>query len=320
MKWGLLAVPRTVIGLLRRRFTVMLVPHSEKRLVSIRVNAFVVLLGLAVVTFVISLFFYVSTLYAGSTQISTQREQSLEESRQELEVYQSEASRLRSSAQQFQSYLRTAAESLDIDGVDVEELEDQPGDFADFTIMRDAEGPQIVENLYIDLVSTFLQRSQEPIAEIGTRVEEEAEMLSVIPVLWPLADGEGRVALTWGPAEHPVTGRWHMHRGVSIWHVPGYPVVSSADGEVRRVDYDPHELGLFIEIEHGLGFRTRYAHLDQAFVRAGDSVTQGQHIGALGDTGAVAEPQLEFEVWIGTETVDPGLFLSVQRPSSLAED
>ncbi|GAB4196316.1 MAG: hypothetical protein OHK0013_03390 [Sandaracinaceae bacterium] len=77
----------------------------------------------------------------------------------------------------------------------------------------------------------------------------------------------------------------------------GDEVVASASGVVTRVEnLGARSYGRWIEIDHGGGWRTRYAHLDSQAVRVGQRVAQGQRIGAVGNTGGSSGPHLHFEV------------------------
>lgn len=77
----------------------------------------------------------------------------------------------------------------------------------------------------------------------------------------------------------------------------GDTVVAAASGTVTRVEnLGSTSYGRWIEIDHGGGYRTRYAHLDSQAVRVGQRVAQGQRIGAVGDTGGSTGPHLHFEV------------------------
>ena len=109
---------------------------------------------------------------------------------------------------------------------------------------------------------------------------------------------EGRISSHFNPRrKNPVTGKVSPHNGVDIAAPTGTPIVASAAGRVvqRRV-YGGY--GKFIEIDHGGGWRTRYAHLNnfKSGVTRGTSVRQGQVIGYIGSTGRSTGPHLHFEI------------------------
>jgi murein DD-endopeptidase MepM/ murein hydrolase activator NlpD len=111
---------------------------------------------------------------------------------------------------------------------------------------------------------------------------------------------------------HPILEVFRAHRGVDLGAPEGTPVKAPAAGHVasvgRRLGY-----GLVIEMVHSGGVVTRYAHLHSAIVRAGDDVTMGQPIGAVGESGLATAPHLHFEVWVKGTAVDPVKFVAATR-------
>lgn len=111
-----------------------------------------------------------------------------------------------------------------------------------------------------------------------------------------------------GMRNHPIHGDTRMHEGVDYSARMGTPVRSSGSGTVVfagvRGGY-----GNTIEISHGGGLKTRYAHLSSFRVNEGDTVSQGQHIGAVGATGRVTGPHLHFEVLRNGKPQDPRLYI-----------
>ena len=231
-------------------------------------------------------------------------------------VHQS-VSGLRGGAAEFQSELGPALERLGIESTNERIPRNGIGDFSEFQDLREVSDEDLLESLYVSSVSGMLDEIIGPLEELANRIAQESEYLTELPVLWPLEGGRGRIRSNWGPSTDPVTGDFSMNHGLIVWDVPGAPVVSSAHGRVSRVDFDPEKHGWFVEVEHGFGFRTRYAHLQQVRVRPGDQVSQGQMVGSVGSTGRAVEPQLGFEIWLGTENVDPDSFLMIR--SALGE-
>ena len=109
---------------------------------------------------------------------------------------------------------------------------------------------------------------------------------------------------------HPILGSWIMHSGRDFAAPEGTPVVAALSGKVVSSG-DAGGYGLAVEIEHGNPLRrTLYGHLSELYVRAGDSVRQGEVIGRVGSTGLSTGPHLHFELrlpqdggWVAT---DPG--------------
>jgi murein DD-endopeptidase MepM/ murein hydrolase activator NlpD len=106
----------------------------------------------------------------------------------------------------------------------------------------------------------------------------------------------------------PFTGRPAFHAGLDFAGGVGTPIHVTAPGVVSftgvRSGY-----GNTIEIDHGGGFKTRYAHLSAIGVRVGEHVTLGQRIGAMGSTGRSTGPHLHYEVWVNGKAENPDRFV-----------
>ncbi len=99
-----------------------------------------------------------------------------------------------------------------------------------------------------------------------------------------------------GPRRLPGEAGARLHQGADYAAPSGAPVLASAPGKVLRTGYDPSGYGRFVEIQHGEGLTSLYAHLSRVDVRPGDRVDGGEAIGAVGSTGHSTGPHLHFEV------------------------
>ena len=107
---------------------------------------------------------------------------------------------------------------------------------------------------------------------------------------------KGTGSFVWPASGYITQGFWHSHRAIDIGSGLGSPVVASDSGYVVFAGWDRSGYGNLVIIDHGNGYRTYYAHLSKIFVRVGDSVAQGQQIGAVGSTGRSTGPHLHFEI------------------------
>jgi len=109
---------------------------------------------------------------------------------------------------------------------------------------------------------------------------------------------------------HPVSGVRQMHNGIDIAAPMGTNVYAVASGTVTVSSSGWNGgFGTYIRIDHGNGITTHYAHLSNRFVQAGQTVTQGQHIGAVGSTGVSTGPHLHFEIRRNGRPIDPETYL-----------
>ena len=119
---------------------------------------------------------------------------------------------------------------------------------------------------------------------------------------------EGWFSHGFGWRKDPFTGEREFHRGVDIVAPMGTAVHAPADGVVARAGRYG-ELGRSIDIAHGYGYVTRYAHLNEILVRPGDRVERHGLIGRVGTTGRSTGPHLHYEVFRDGRHVNPWNYL-----------
>jgi murein DD-endopeptidase MepM/ murein hydrolase activator NlpD len=107
----------------------------------------------------------------------------------------------------------------------------------------------------------------------------------------------------------PFSGRAALHTGLDFPADPGTPILAAAGGVVLTDDTHP-AYGRMLEIDHGRGLITRYAHASKLHVKAGDIVRRGQKIAEVGNTGRSTGPHLHFEVLVDNVPQDPAKFLA----------
>ncbi len=129
----------------------------------------------------------------------------------------------------------------------------------------------------------------------------------------------------WVPASYSGTGtfRWPLpsfsvwadfanpwHRGIDLGGVPGTPVMAADNGTVIFAGWNDWGYGNMVVLDHGNGFWTLYAHLDQVSLRCGQGVNGGQIVGTLGTTGNTAGPHVHFEIRRSGVPVNPHDYIS----------
>jgi len=129
--------------------------------------------------------------------------------------------------------------------------------------------------------------------------------LSQTPTISPV---QGLVTSFYGRRSSPFTGEAKMHQGVDIAAPMGSPIRAAASGVVTRAD-TAEDYGNYIEISHGFGVMTRYAHASKLLVKTGTRVQKGDLIGLVGATGRTTGPHLHYEVEVGGRRVDPSNFI-----------
>ncbi|WP_373049410.1 M23 family metallopeptidase [Vulgatibacter sp.] len=119
-----------------------------------------------------------------------------------------------------------------------------------------------------------------------------------------LLDGAGVLTSGFGARRDPIHGGAGDHRGIDLAAAPGTPVLAAAGGVVRRAG-ERGGYGLAVEIDHGAGLTTLYAHASELLVVEGAVVERGQAIARVGETGRATGAHLHFEVREGDRPVDP---------------
>lgn len=125
---------------------------------------------------------------------------------------------------------------------------------------------------------------------------------SIAPVDGPVGSGFGFRA-------DPFTHRAALHTGLDFPAEPGTPILAAAGGVVLSAEPHP-QYGLLVELDHGNGLVTRYAHTSKMLVKPGDLVKRGQAIAAVGNTGRSTGPHLHFEVLVEGVQQNPARFLN----------
>ena len=121
-----------------------------------------------------------------------------------------------------------------------------------------------------------------------------------------------RVTSPFGSRGDPFQGAPAHHEAVDLGGMMGEPIHTTAPGKVVRAGRWGW-YGNMVEIDHGLGFRTRYAHMDKIFVTKGDTVRSGDRIGTVGNTGRSTGPHLHYEIRVRGHAVDPMKFIKAKK-------
>jgi murein DD-endopeptidase MepM/ murein hydrolase activator NlpD len=146
-------------------------------------------------------------------------------------------------------------------------------------------------------------RSQDEVVKMADNKEK---MLAAIPAIQPIANKQ-LIALAsgFGYRVHPIYKVKKMHSGIDFAAEIGTPIYATADGKVAVVDVKFSGYGKMVEVDHGFGYRTRYGHMHEFAVRAGQNIKRGDLIGYVGNTGMSTAPHLHYEVLINGSQVNP---------------
>jgi murein DD-endopeptidase MepM/ murein hydrolase activator NlpD len=142
------------------------------------------------------------------------------------------------------------------------------------------------------------------------RWEALQEVIRTIPLVSPL--DQYTVTSGFGERVDPVNGRKAMHYGVDLKAPLKTPVMATAPGTVVYAGWRG-QYGRVVEIDHGNGIRTRYAHLRKVLVKKGQQVAHRQEIGLLGVSGRSTGPHVHYEILVNGKPRDPTRFVMAGR-------
>jgi murein DD-endopeptidase MepM/ murein hydrolase activator NlpD len=147
-------------------------------------------------------------------------------------------------------------------------------------------------------------KSFDEVAQLSRRAGDMASCIPAIPPINP-DPTKYRLSSGFGYRTDPVYGRSARHTGVDFAMKPGNPIYSTGDGVVESVKFEFFGYGNQVVIDHGFGYKTRYAHLRNIGVVEGMKVKRGECIGESGNSGKSTGPHLHYEVIYKGSPVNP---------------
>lgn len=176
-----------------------------------------------------------------------------------------------------------------------------------------AESSLPARNLSVAEFTALLERLAREVNErsdqlgvLEALLVEDSASRKFLPTLLPVVDGW--FSSNFGYRIDPFSGQQSFHEGIDFPAESGTAIVAAASGLVVEAGWHP-QYGKIVEIDHGNGLVSRYAHASQLGVKEGDLVVRGQHIGAVGTTGRSTGPHLHFEVRLNGVPQNPVRFL-----------
>lgn len=157
-----------------------------------------------------------------------------------------------------------------------------------------------------NLISTSFREASE---SLSSHVRRLSATPSIMPTEGFLSSNFARLRF------HPILQYDRAHEGIDISAPHGTPIVAPAAGRVTKVAWE-NGYGLAVEIDHGYGVVTRYAHQSRTAVAVGQQVRRGDRIGYIGSTGLSTGPHLHYEVIVNGRPTDPLRFI---MPNAIAD-
>jgi len=147
------------------------------------------------------------------------------------------------------------------------------------------------------------------LGEISEMAYHKKRMIAGIPSIQPIAPSDSFwLSSTFGVRSDPFTRGRRMHPGIDLAGRRGLQIYATGDGLVKEAAASRNGYGREILIDHGYGYKSRYAHLHKILVKPGEKVKRGQLIGLLGSTGRSTGPHLHYEVLYYGKPMNPMYF------------
>lgn len=158
----------------------------------------------------------------------------------------------------------------------------------------------------VDVLKKQLAVQSKSLDQILVMAKAKDKLLSAIPAIQPVKNEDlTRMASGFGYRSDPFTKARKMHQGMDFTAATGTPIYATGDGVVKSADNSLSGYGNHIEITHGFGYLTLYAHLSKYNVRPGQQVKRGDVIGFVGSTGRSQAAHLHYEVHKDGQPVNP---------------
>ena len=149
--------------------------------------------------------------------------------------------------------------------------------------------------------------------EVATLSRRAGDMASCIPAIPPFSPEKGKYTLSspFGYRNDPLSGETRYHDGQDFAMKPGTPIYTTGDGVVEYVKFSFTGYGNEVLIDHGFGYKTRYAHMSIISGAEGMKLKRGDCIGESGNSGKSTGPHLHYEVLYRDERVNPMNYLDM---------
>ena len=175
-------------------------------------------------------------------------------------------------------------------------------------MIQNLSSSELLYNMISQLnnLSVRLAFQDKSYVEVGAMVKNKEKLLRAIPAIQPVKNEDlKQMASGYGYRSDPFTKIRKFHYGMDFTARTGTPIYATGDGVVYKADASLSGYGNHIEINHGYGYKTLYAHLSKYNCRPGQRVKRGDIIGYVGSTGRSQAPHLHYEVFKGSERVNP---------------
>jgi murein DD-endopeptidase MepM/ murein hydrolase activator NlpD len=260
--------------------TILLVPHSRTKAVSIRLPVFAIASSVCL--------FLLGTSVVVAMSVRAVEHQRMKErlsylSSQFLEMKGTMLS-LREAERDFRKLFGVKSKTTVLESVDLADT----------------------GSLDMEMLRGQIEASMRSVTAIRTYIAEQKDLYLTTPAGWPVS---GHLTSLYGTRLHPVHEEPRFHTGVDISVPPGTKVSATANGIVSFAGWAENS-GIVVVVEHGRGFSTAYAHNQKTLVTVGQQVVRGDPVALSGSTGISTGPHVHYEIWKNGRHTDPAGYLA----------
>ncbi len=179
-----------------------------------------------------------------------------------------------------------------------------------YDIINEQTDYQMIGNILskMEVARNKMRLQERSYSELTALVKRKDDMINSIPSIQPITNKDlTRISSGFGWRIHPIYRIPKKHTGIDFTAPTGTAIYVTGDGIVESSHYEGG-YGNCIVVNHGYGYKSRYAHLSKFKTGTGSSVKRGSIIGYVGSTGASVGPHLHYEVEYSDQKVDPSLF------------
>ncbi len=297
----------------REKLTVMLIPHSEKKIFNFQISLFTISFLILLFAGILATFFLATSRYSLTRREMQELEQSQEGNIVALQMFKEEVENLNRAVLEYKENIRDiitllgASQSENIFGLGGPETEIKN---LSEIVGLDEHGEYTSELETLKRINADIAASRRVLQNFQKFLGAREEIIQKIPNNWPIIGG-GFITSPFGMRRSPFSGDWTMHQGVDISWWPGAPIRATADGTVVFAGMKGG-YGRTVQIQHEYGFQTLYAHCSRLAVYEGKKVKKGEIVAFIGRTGRSTGFHLHYEVRVGTTAVDPMVFMTTE--------
>ena len=225
----IIGIFRAIGRFLTRRYTLVFVPHSEKKVYNLHVTVLSIFCFLLVLFGVLGAFFWYGSTYSDTMYRMANTDGRLRDTQASLDQMRDETALLLREARNFEYALSRVLNVLGIGGNNNMQ-QSTSGDLSSLIGINIAPEGNLPEINEIRRLSAFLSQSVDPVLEIGSLLDSQRALLTEIPSVWPVRGGIGTITMFFGQNIHPIFGQWYIHRGIDIaTYRSGDPIIATAD-------------------------------------------------------------------------------------------